>query len=419
MSTTINKPGFGASNYGSGQTFTKTGKITKGENYIRILPAFGSLAATGDWRKFYVTHWGYAGVNPRDPSKNSMRPFRCIREKDRRSKMITVECPACTFFDGLEARSKELEGSLLAKGKSEDVIKTEMHPIREQIKQFRPEAKWYVNVLLKNGDVTDFKLNHKDHMNGIMGLIKGPNGNDGLYDEDSIDPTAPEGGVWFKITRNGDGISPPDNVSVEMEDVVVNGRTLKDYKRAPLTDEQIEKALKNCKDLSTLGGATLTHAQIQALVDCGGDPEEVDRIFGARPRTEQSAKPTPASEAPGGFSNHQTLTDPTLKAAVNPPTPANDTYVINGKPATKAQYDRYQTILAQKKAEKAAVEAAAKAEAAKAKAKAEEDRLAAEAAAAADAALAIDDVTPAQVPAALDPADMDDESFFADFEKTA
>lgn len=394
----MSRAGFGTPKYG-GTTFKKTGKIVSGENFLRIAPPIPPLAEEGIWRKFFVTHWGYRGVNQRDANKTVMRPFRCILEKDRRNGgMIKQDCPACTFYEGLKDQAKEMEAKLTSAGKTKDEIKTAMARINQQLQDYRAEAKWYVNVVLKDGTVGDFKLNHKDHMNGIMRIIEGtPASPGGLLKNEGIEPLHPDQGVWFKITRTGDGINPPDTVELEMETVVVAGRSLKDIKRAPLTDEQCEKILKECRDLSTLGGASLTYDQIETLTKCHADPEKVDRVFGARAPQEEKHQD---SESEGGTAIGA-VGDAlkTFVGQVKDNVAAASAFTINGKPATKEQYEKYQRILVERKAK-------ADAEAAEARKQAEEARLAAEAEAAAVAALAI---------GSPDPMTQSDEDFMASF----
>ena len=388
----MSRAGFGTPKYG-GNTYKKTGKVGPGENFIRILPPLGSQAGSGTWRAFYVTHWGYSGVNQRDASKPAPRPFRCIRDVDRRTKIVRKECPACVAYAKLEARAEEMKAKLKSEGKSDEQIKTSMKLIEEERRSYRAEAKWYVNVLYKDGKVGDFKLNHKDHMSRIMGIIEGTQAQPGgLLKNEGIDPLHIDQGVWFKITRNGDGITPPDTVELEM--VPVPGTKYKEILQAPLTDEQCELAQKECRDITTLGGATLTYDQIAAVVTAVNDPEAIDSIF-------THAQATASANAP---SSNNTSPPANEDVASDPVSAPSQTYAINGKSATKDQYDRYQKVMAQRKAE----------EEAKARKKAEEERKAAEeaaAAAAADAAFNIDESIP--TPAA----EQSDEDFLASWDK--
>lgn len=351
---------FGTAKLGS-STFVKTGKVIKGENFIRILPPLGNLAETGEWRKYFSTHWGWSGINVRDNTKRVARPFRCIQDKDRRTGIVRQECPACTSYEEREAKAKEYEAQLRSKGMGDDEIKTAMEETNKELQDFRSERKWYVNVVYKDGKVGDFKLNHKDHMTRIMTLIQGTpeNPKSGVLLGEGIDPFAPDQGVWFKIIRSGNGVQPPDSVEIEQEFVdASNPRKGKITLMAPLSDEAAAKALDECRSLDTLGGYVLSYKQIEALVKSSGDPEEVDAIFGSVLTAGKPGSPPKLAQASGSDESVREDGDGSLE------------FKVNGKPVDKATYDRYQEIMAKKKIE---AEAKVKAEAeARAKAEAEE-----------------------------------------------
>lgn len=347
----MSRAGFGEAKFGGAQ-FTKTGKVNPGENFIRILPPMHNLASAGTWKVYFTTHWGYKGVNPRDPSRGASRPFRCILDKDRRTGLIRQECPACNSYEELKNRAAEMEAGLKTRGLDKEEIKTAMATINQQLKDFRSESKYYVNVLYKDGKVGDFKLNHKDHMSRINAIIDGVDGKGGLLKTDEVNPLHPDQGVWFKLTRTGDGINPPDTVDIEYEDVDVGGRKLKAIKLAPLSDADCEKAQKECRSLDTLGGLSLTFDQILALTKCSGDPEEIDRIIGKGNR-EQSAPPAPSGSGTGSSSPPKQPEQPEQKAESQAPAskPADADYIVNGKVVSKEQFDRYTDIMTKKKAD--------------------------------------------------------------------
>jgi hypothetical protein len=394
----MERAGFGEAKLGGG-TFIKTKKVEPGINHIRILPPLGSGAATGTWRVKHAIHWGYNGVNPRDKAKKLPRPFKCILQKDYNTKMVKQDCPACTYYDQLDAKSKEMEAGFKSKGLDGDALKTAMKPMNERLRNFRLEAKWYVNVAFKDGSVGDFKLNFKDHMSRILAIVEGTKEKPGtLVQKTGIDPFKPDQGVWFEIIRTGDGVTPPDTVDLEMEALPGQMGTSR-IKLAPLSDEVCAKALKECRDLDTLGGKSLTYHQIEQLVACSGDPEAVDKIFGVGQDEKSAGAVIALASAPE--EEPETFAAESVQA-----------YTVNGKTVTKEQFDRYQSIMAAKKAEadaKAKAEAEAKAKAAaEAKAKAEEAaKLALSVAAKAATASPGDDLPK------VDPMQGDDASFLA------
>lgn len=363
------RAGFGIPKYGN--SFKKTGKVVAGKNLIRIMPPMNSMAESGTWRVWRATHWGYSGNSTREPGRTVMRPFRCIRDADKRTGMVRQECPACVKFKGLEDEVKEREAELRANKKTEAEIKTAMHSINEEVRQYRSEAKHYVNVMLQDGSFCDFKLNGKDHMSRIRAIIEGTKEKPPLKEAEGLDALDPDEGVWFEITRNGDGVNPPDSVELAFEDVVENGRRLKALKPARLTDEQCARALKECPDLSTRGGAVLTYEQIDALVKCSGDPDEVDAIFGSNQPTtseEGTDKDAPEEKAEDKRSEPAPAAkdEATKSSESATPPPAEE------KKMSAADEERLKKILADRAAKKAK--------------EAEEERLRKEAEAAAAAA---------------------------------
>lgn len=377
---------FGKPKYGNEQ-FKKTGKPAKGpgNNYIRILPPMFSLAEDGIWAVYRTTHWGYSGVSPSDKTKPVVRPFLCIEERDRRSKMTTQECPECNNYNEKFEEAKAFEAALRAeKGKdgkakhSEKAIETAMEGRKAWLKAHGPERKWYINVELKDGSFGDYKINHKIHKKGIDTKIKE------LLEESQIDALDPSQGVWFNIKRIGNGFDPPDVIEVEQEDLIMDGVKVPGGKRiklAPLNDEKVEKAFHECRDLRTLGGSVLTYEQIAALVACSGDPEEVDKIYGG---AIGGSTPAPASTPATADDDDEPVNTPVTTApAAAKAAPATRTMT----PEMKA---RAEQILAKRKADadaKAAAEAAAKAA----------------------------ELASAEPAAGVDPVDMDDDAFLEFF----
>src|SRR5678815_2964475 len=119
--------GYGKAKYGSDQKFQKTGKPGKGpgNNFILVMPPMFSLAEEGKWAVYYTTHWGYSGNHPSDQTKTVVRPFRCIEDRDFRSKMVRQACPECDNFRAKEEEAKALEAELKKQGLSKDEIKND------------------------------------------------------------------------------------------------------------------------------------------------------------------------------------------------------------------------------------------------------------------------------------------------------
>lgn len=382
--------GYGKAKYGSDQKFQKTGKPGKGpgNNFIRIMPPMHSLADEGKWAVYYTTHWGYAGISKSDPTKTTVRPFRCIEDKDRRSGMIRQVCPECENFREREKEATAFEAKLKAQGLNDKQVKDhpEMKALSDWLQSHSPERKWYINVMYKDRSFGDYKINHKTHKKGIDSKIAE------LLDNQQIDALDPDQGVWFNIKRLGDGFTVPDVIEVEMTPGERKGSL--DIGLAPLTPEEQDKGLKDCRDLATLGGTLLSEEQIYALTVSDGSPEAVDKIFGERPaqRTQHAA-------------------DDREETDDSPPETSTKTGAVTGAAPTITQEmkDRAAAIMARKADEE-------KAKAAKEKAEAAAKRAAA-AVAAAKAAEAAEQAPPAgdPAPAADNTLKMEDDEFLKFF----
>lgn len=378
--------GYGKAKYGSDQKFQKTGKPGKGpgNNFIRIMPPMHSLADEGKWAVYYTTHWGYAGISKSDPTKTTVRPFRCIEDKDRRSAMVRQACPECENFREKEKEATAFEAKLKAQGLNDKQVKEhpEMKAFSDWLQSHSPERKWYINVMYKDRSFGDYKINHKTHKKGIDSKIAE------LLDNQQIDALDPDQGVWFNIKRLGDGFTVPDVIEVEMTPGERKGSL--DIGLAPLTPEEQDKGLKDCRDLATLGGTLLSEEQIYALTISDGSPEAVDKIFGER---QTQSRPVQAED-------RDEAEDTVPETAKTGPGPT----------ITQEMKDKAAAIMARKEAE-------VKAKAVEEKAKAAAQRAAAATAAAKAAEAAAEQAPPAgdPAPAASDPLKMGDDEFLAFF----
>jgi hypothetical protein len=406
MSNVFGTPKFG----NSGGDFKKTRTVGAGDTYFRALPPMFSLRDAGEWRKYFATHWGYEAVSDRDPSKKFQKPFRCILDKDRRTQMIRQDCPACTKREQVEKERADKEKAIRAQmvGKDEAVIVArltkELASIDEWLEDHRVDGKWYVNAKFKDGTFGSIKLNHKFHMSRILEIINGrPATADkpavpGLMEAEGINPLDPAQGVWFVVSRTGTKRSVVDSTNIEVENVIgeveVNGvkqkRNLKQIVLAPLTEEECEKAGKDCEDLASLGGAALTYEQIEALVNGTDAPEEIDEPLSAGEELDLSiAARQAAAQALEAAKVAKAAAEAEAQkaaAAASAPAPA----------ASAAQNEAIQKRLAEIQVRKAAAEAEA------AKKRAAEEEAARQAAAAA-------------VPAGDPFANMSDEEFARTF----
>lgn len=259
---------------------------------FRILPPMKSLAESGTWRVYLGQHFGFKGVNPRDPTKTIHRTFKCVESRDFQTKAVLQPCPACEEIYAFRDRLEAAEVKAKSEGKSEEEIKEIIGPFKKWLKEFNCDRKWYMNVKLMSGQFAVLAISNKT-MKELKSKI------DSLLKNQGIDSLDLDSGVWFRITRTGKGIQVDDSVEY-IEEVfrMDNGRTGTTVKLAPMSEDEARAALAQCPDLSKFM-TELTESQIKALVKCSGDPEEVDKIFslGIKVRTPaaESKREAPAA----------------------------------------------------------------------------------------------------------------------------
>lgn len=295
--------GFGTPSYGNdnGKTFwknfrLKTPDAAKGEvktSFVcLIVPPMKSLAENGKWAMYHGQHFGYSGVDPRDPSKQKMRPFACIEKTDFRTKMVTVECPACDEIRTKEAEKERRAAEYKSQGLSEGDVRERLDPLTQWLKRHNCDRKWHINVLTQEGEYGVLQISHtlKKALDAKM---------DELRSKRKVDPIVE--GVWFEFTRMG---KFPVQDAVEVFMIEGDDGSFR-MKKAPLTDEQGAKALEILPDLSKDTVKMISAQQIQLIVQSSGDPEEIDRIWQMGTKTEkrertpapQTQKPAPAPAA--------------------------------------------------------------------------------------------------------------------------
>lgn len=367
----------------------RTPDVKKGETettlILRLLPSMKSYRDSGEWKFFYGQHYGYAGVNPRDASKPRSRPFGCIQKKNR-NKEIEVRCPKCDQMTKFETKKKAREDELAKENgigdDKESRGSSDFYEIKKNDKKYQALAQWlskhncdkkfWINVMSKDGEFGVLQLSYTTTMEKLIPLLKKLA--DGTETGEKVDAFDPGAGMWLKFTRSGKIPRVVDNITVYEELVEVPGTTKKAKVSlsAPMTQEQIEKALKVCPDLKTDVVKFIPVETIQALVDCSGDPEEVDRIW--QPTDKKVEKKAPAVETGGvdAATDESFVDDDLGPPADEKPAEQPKTEVKTQKVETKAEElapaaeeDDEEAVLLKKAAEARARKEAAKAASAK------------------------------------------------------
>lgn len=363
-------------------SFSQTTSIKEGDNIWRYLPPMHSLAESGDWSNYHCIHYGRKVPNPSDPEKLISKPYRCAEVYDRMSKAVIQECPECMQVREKEkerdAKREELTKKYKAQGKSDreidELLDTALKSLNDWIQRYQVDRKHYINVMSPDGKIFKvLKVNHKYNMAGIKKLFSD------LRDE-NIEPLELDQGVLVNIQRTGKGRSAVDNVKAVTRkvDVEVNGvkKRYDEIVIRPLTEEEADRALKECRDLAEVGGIPLTLEQVQELVDSSGDPEEIQKLFDKfAGKKSDSSKKSDAAQKPLPEPEDESLPEPEPVKQPEPPKPAPKGLDKND-PRVQA---RLASIQAKKEAEeKARLEAEAQklaAEKSKAASKAETDEV--------------------------------------------
>lgn len=354
--------GWGKPKYSSGPK-GKNFNLKEGDNVYRFLPPMHSFADEGLWSTYVSTHFGYYGTDPTDSNKTRLKTFKCIQKDDRQSGMVLEECPECTLIEDKQAELKDQEATLRTQFKAdgmdekeiEETLETALAPIKGWLKQHNVDRKHHMNVMTPSGEFGQLKLSHRTKKQLDAKLKE-------LNDEDGIDPLDLEQGVLINIKRTGKMRDVVDTVEVVKEKVNVNGKKMEQILLRPLTEDEANAALENCRDLATAGGYVLTKEQIQELTESSGDPEEVDRVFSRnKEESKKSAAPAKPASKPADKAEAP-APKPAAKEAVAPkpeateaPKPTADEVVQQRLAALKAKKEAE----AKKAAEKAAAEAAA------------------------------------------------------------
>lgn len=167
-------------------------KIQDGENILRLLPPFGAEANGSPYAKWGVI-WGLT-----DPNTGRSRPYAS-------SSTYEGACPVYDYLDLLRPRVEQLKLELTGQGLSEDEIKERLKPFNEFISDIRPKTVFSYNAVNKSGQigVVDLKSTaHKKVLKLMRDYI-----NDYSQDPTSLNAEMNDSGVWFNITRAGEGFN--------------------------------------------------------------------------------------------------------------------------------------------------------------------------------------------------------------------
>lgn len=317
---------FGEAKFGGNKTnwfkFPKEG----GSLILRILPSYGSLRKSGQWSKFYSTHFGY-----RD-TKGKMRIFGSSQVK--KDKMIVVSDPAVERITKLKIA--------LDKAKLENNAALEAK-IKEQLQIFNTKSANYMNVMDLNGKIGVFSISYrmKQALDEEINRMR----------SEGVNPISADNGRYFVFTRTGFGATTTHKVHVFQEEVEVAGRKLKDDKKSILTMDVAERIQSEGADLSDLF-ITPTSEEIGQIVN--GSSADLERVLAkyrdtgsssavAEESEEESYQAPPVQAAPQQAPVAQTIMAPPSPNTATPaqmavaPTPT----MVDGKDISQMSTDEF------------------------------------------------------------------------------
>lgn len=199
--------------------------IQKGNNVFRILPPFGDVEVHNNYpyRK-WSTVWLV------DPKTNNRRPFASPLTDGE------TECPVLEYTDKLNKFIDKTKSALEAKGFSEEKVKDKLKGLREVAWQIKVQHSYVYNASDKSGEVGILELKSTAHQ-GIKKMMNQ------YIKEYGQDPTtldsdiADNAGVWFMITKEGDGKMTEYKVEFnQVKEKQANGKISKEDDRTPLSD---------------------------------------------------------------------------------------------------------------------------------------------------------------------------------------
>jgi hypothetical protein len=260
--------------------------LQKGDNVFRILPPLGNMAQTGHWAKYWSIHWGYKDT------KGKNRPFQSPEIKNHNTKMIEVSDPAKLKIDLLTAKRDQLSKDLKAAIDTRNVAETkrlndELNNVKEELKTFRLEKRYFVNALSLDGKIGLLKIPHKAKV-ALDEEIK-------KLRSKGVNPLGVNDGRFFVFSNVGVGTDTTYSVRVYEEtiDVAGIGQVKKEMSHT-LPNDVLSRLATEAFELDKLY-VKPSASQVQAMVDnpSADNVEAVMETLRTRnPRSEDSTEET-------------------------------------------------------------------------------------------------------------------------------
>lgn len=213
-----------------GRSFNRLKVPKNGSVVVRVLPPYGTNNQGALFSK-YTVHWGFT-----DAEQNA-RPVACSYPSER-------YCPVCDMVKKARSEMEELKRQGNDSGNRYEQLK-------KTVDTFNPKTFFLLNVVdLSDGQVKMLEL-PKTAVSGkgdeitpssLLGKIKE------AVEKRKFDPVALNGGVWFEISRNGDGLNTVYSVDFNrITKIDSDGNEVESLNRTQLDEAVVNKIKSQIK----------------------------------------------------------------------------------------------------------------------------------------------------------------------------
>jgi len=168
----------------------KRHKVKDGHNVFRIGSPHGEASNGYAYRKWQII-WGLV-----DPESGRARPFASSMTAEKR-------CPITEYVAQLKKKAETLMAQLAAAGVDEDSIKERLSTLNKLISDLNPKTVFLYNAIDKSGELGLLELKSTAHKK--MKLEMSQYVNDYNQDPTSLNSDNDDSGIWFDVTRTGEG----------------------------------------------------------------------------------------------------------------------------------------------------------------------------------------------------------------------
>ena len=257
----------------TGTQFKKPFPLSQGKNLFRLVPPLPQFEMQG-WYVWGATHFGYTVLTAE--GKKQYRPFACPRDYNRKTKVEKVPCAECNKIEKYQNEYKDMAHDYSKQVERGEMSQAQMDSLLLDHATFleahNRSSKYYIPVMNSQGEFGYIAVG-KSVVDGLRARIA-------ELETENIDPWSPDEGAIFNVQRTGeDKYNTEYSVSVEQEAKVVDGRTYKVTKLAPLSDAQLEAAVRDIPNLHNLS-TKISQRQLEMLAASDGSPEVVASILG-------------------------------------------------------------------------------------------------------------------------------------------